>query len=128
MKCPNSAFPIRIILFNKHESIVHVHRLVPIDCESGIYIYTPFFFSIIICLMISIFYSSIDPDIFYCNRSLHYFLSTHEVNILFSAIPKCVATIVVIFVSMYVLAIWRRTSNSVFPINLPVPEQQLSDR
>lgn len=92
------------------------------------HLYTLIFFSIIICLIISMFTSAIDHDIFYCDRSLHFFLSTHRVNIWFSAIPKCVAALLVIFVSLYVLVIWKRTLNNVIPINLPVPEQQLSER
>ena len=79
-------------------------------------------FSATVCLVISILTSAIDPDIFKCEPSIQYLLTTHKINIYYSALPKGVAAISVITVSLYVRFVMKRISNDVLPANLPAPQ------
>ena len=83
------------------------------------------FFSTAVCLMISIFTSVINPAILECEPTIGYpydhLLRTQKANIYFSDIPKLMACLVVIVVSIYVLSVLKRHSNAVLPITLTNP-------
>ena len=94
--------------------------------QKGLY-YNLSFLSTTVCLLISIFTSFINPGILECKHSIGhpyaYFLTTQKANVYFSDIPKLMAGLVVIIVSIYVLSVLKRLSNAVLPINLTNPQE-----
>ena len=69
---------------------------------------------------------------FECPPSMRYSsLSTHKAIIYYGTITKCVAAVIVIVVSLYVLYVLKRISNQVLPLNLPnhaeTPSTELSN-
>ena len=73
-----------------------------------------------ICILPPILTLAIGADMFECPRSMRYSsLSTHKAVIYYGTITKCLAAVVVIVVSLYVLYVLKRISNQVLPLNLP---------
>ena len=73
-----------------------------------------------ICILPPILTLPLGVDMFECPPSMRYSsLSTHKAIIYYGTITKCLAAVVVIVVSLYVLYVLKRISNQVLPLNLP---------
>ena len=70
-----------------------------------------------ICILPPILTLPLGVDMFECPPSMRYSsLSTHKAIIYYGTITKCLAAVVVIVVSLYVLYVLKRISNQVLPL------------